>query len=209
MKKTFIILCAFCLATVAHAQDNGEKILDQSASKIKKSGNIKASFTATTFDGLEEQGSISGTMLLQDKKFQMNTPEMVVWYDGKTQWSYMAENDEVNVSEPTRKELQVINPYAFIDLYKKGYNISMRQTTLRNQPIYEVHLVANRTDLATREIYIDVSKENFIPLCIRARQGQEWHRISIHSFEGKQKFSENDFKFQKDKYPTAEIVDLR
>lgn len=209
MKKIFLLLCSFCMITAAHAQDNGKKILDQSTSRIKKSGNIKASFTATTFDGQEEQGSISGTMLLQDKKFQMNTPEMVVWYDGKTQWSYVAENDEVNISEPTRKELQVINPYAFIDLYKNGYNISMRETTLRNQPVYEVHLVANRPELATREIYIDVRKSDYIPLCIRARQEQEWHRISIHTFAGLQKFCDEDFKFQRSMFPTAEIVDLR
>lgn len=209
MKKIFIILCAFCMTTIVQAQNNGKKILDQSANKIKKSGNIKTTFTATTFTELEEQGKISGTMLLQDEKFQMNTSEMIVWYDGKTQWSYVAENDEVNISEPTRRELQVINPYAFMDLYKKGYNITTRETTLRNQDIFEVHLVANRADLVTHEIYIDVRKSDFIPLCIRARQGQEWHRISIHTFEGNQKFSKEDFMFQKSNYPTAEVVDLR
>lgn len=209
MKKLFIILSFFCGITSAHSQDNGEKILEQASTQIKKSGNIKATFIATSFVGTEEQGRTSGTMLLEDKKFQMNTPEMVVWYDGKTQWSYVAENDEVNISEPTPHELQVINPYAFMDLYKKGYNITTRKTTLRNQDVYEVHLIANNEDLLTQEIYIDVKTSDYLPLCIRARQGQEWHRISIQKFEGKQKFSRQDFTFQQEKYPTAEVVDLR
>lgn len=200
-----------CLSSLApmQAQTNGKKVLDNAASLIRKSGDVKAEFTATTFTGTTEQGSTSGTMLLQGKKFQLNTPEMITWYDGKQQWCYVPETEEVNLTIPTEKEMQAVNPYAFLNLYKKGFDITMRESTLRGEQTYEVHLLAQDARLSAQEIYIDVRRNDYLLLCIRVRQDKDWHRISIHSFQGGQKFQESDFTFPKEKYPNAELVDLR
>ena len=50
---------------------------------------------------------------------------MKTWFDGHTQWSYVASADEVNVSEPTQEELQTLNPYAWLSLYKQGYRLKL------------------------------------------------------------------------------------
>ena len=121
----------------------------------------------------------------------------------------LPENEEVNITEPTAKEIQAINPYVFLDLYKKGYDITMRQSTLRGVATYEVHLVAKRSDMAAQELYIDVRQSDYMPLCVRVRQDRTWNRISIRNFSGNQKFSEADFTFPREKYPDAEIIDLR
>ena len=191
------------------AETSGKKVLDNAAAKIRKSGDVKAEFTATTFAGTTEQGSTSGTMLLQGKKFQLNTPEMITWYDGKQQWCYVPETEEVNLTIPTEKEMQAVNPYAFLNLYKKGYDITMRESALRGEQTYEVHLVAQDARFSAQEIYVDVSRSDYRLLCIRVRQDRDWHRISILSFQGGQKFQEGDFTFPKEKYPSAELVDLR
>ena len=200
-----------CLSSLApmQAQTNGKKVLDNAASLIRKSGDVKTEFTATTFTGTTEQGSTSGTMLLQGKKFQLNTPEMITWYDGKQQWCYVPETEEVNLTIPTEKEMQAVNPYAFLNLYKKGYDITMRESTLRGEQTYEVHLLAQDAKLSAQEIYIDVRRSDYLLLCIRVRQDKDWHRISIHSCQGGQKIQESDFTFPKEKYPNAELVDLR
>ena len=206
-----LIILIMCLAGLAplQAETNGKKVLDNAAAKIRKSGDIKAEFTATTFAGTAEQGSTSGTMLLQGKKFQLNTPEMMTWYDGNQEWCYVPETDEVKLTIPTEKEMQAVNPYAFLNVYKKGYNITMRESTLRGEQTYEVHLLARNANYAAHEIYVDVRRIDYSLMCIRVRQDKDWHRISIHSVQGGQKFQESDFVFPKEKYPTAEIIDLR
>ena len=206
----FILTLCLALATATtYAETNGRKILDNAASKIRKSGNIRVDFTATSFTGSAEEASISGTMLLQGKKFQLVTPEMLTWFNGKTEWTYLPENGEVNVTEPTSKEIQAVNPYVFLDLYKKGYDITFRTATLRGTPTWEVHLVANRKGLAAEELYIDVRQSDHMPLCVRVRQDNIWNRISVRNFAGKQKFTDADFTFPREKYPDAEIIDLR
>ncbi|MBQ7181513.1 MAG: hypothetical protein IJR87_09495 [Bacteroidaceae bacterium] len=210
MRRLLLILI-MCSAGIGmmQAETSGKKVLDNAAAKIRKSGDVKAEFTATTFAGTTEQGSTSGTMLLQGKKFQLNTPEMITWYDGKQQWCYVPETEEVNLTIPTEKEMQAVNPYAFLNLYKKGYDITMRESALRGEQTYEVHLVAQDARFSAQEIYVDVSRSDYRLLCIRVRQDRDWHRISILSFQGGQKFQEGDFTFPKEKYPSAELVDLR
>ena len=148
-------------------------------------------------------------MLLQGKKFQLTTPDMVSWFNGKTEWTYLPENDEVNITQPTDKEIQAVNPYVFLDLYKKGYRISMKESSLRGTATYEVHLEAERSDMAAQELYIDIRKSDNMPLCVRVRQDKVWNRISVRNFQGNQKFTDADFTFPRDRYPDAEIIDLR
>ena len=68
----------------------------------------------------------------------MTTPDMITWYNGETQWSYMKANDEVNVSVPTPEEQQSMNPYTFVNLYKEGYHYQLKETTLRGKSCYEI-----------------------------------------------------------------------
>ncbi len=67
------------------------------------------------------EGNSNGSICLKDDKFLLETEGMTTWFDGRTQWSYLASSDEVNVSEPTPEELQGINPYAWLSLYKKDF----------------------------------------------------------------------------------------
>ena len=135
----FLISCLLCMGLSAQ---NARKVLDTAASKIKKSGDVEVSFTATSFQGTTEQGRTEGTMLLKGKKMHMDTKEMKTWYDGKTLWSYMPQSGEVNMTNPTSKEIAAMHPYAFLDTYKQGYKLSMKDGNLRGQATYVVHLQA-------------------------------------------------------------------
>jgi outer membrane lipoprotein-sorting protein len=188
---------------------NARHILDATAGKIKQMGNVKATFTATTFNGTVEQATTKGTMLLQGKKMQLSTDEMKMWYNGKTQWSLIPGSDEVNVFTPTEREIANMNPYSFLGFYKKGYKMKAKQTKLRGKDAYEIHLVARYAGSNAQEMYIDVSKNDYTPLCIRIRQDNDWNRISIHSIQGNQHFTDSDFEFPKNEYPNVEIIDLR
>ena len=207
MKKIFLFL--FSLLTMAATAQNARNILDSTASRIKKMGDVRVSFTATSFNGTTEQASSKGTMFLQDKKMYLSTDDMLMWYNGKTLWSMMKESSEVNVSTPTEREMANMNPYSFLGLYKKGYKMSAKQTKLRGKDVYEVHLIARYAGSNVQEMYIDVTKSDYTPLCIRARQDNDWNRISIHSLQGNQHFTTNDFEFPKNDYPNIEISDLR
>ena len=205
----FLQTCVLCMLTMTVTAQSAKNILDATAAKIKQMGDVKATFTATSFNGTTGQASTKGTMLLKEKKMQLSTDDMKIWYNGKTQWSLISESGEVNVSTPTETEMANTNPYSFINLYKKGYKMKVRQTKLRGKDVYEVHLVARNAGNSAQEIYVDVTKKDYTPLCIRVRQNNDWNRISIHSLQGNQHFTDADFEFPKNDYPNVEIIDLR
>ena len=205
----YILTFMLSMLAITVSGQNARHILDATAGKIKQMGNVKATFTATTFNGTVEQATTKGTMLLQGKKMQLSTDEMKMWYNGKTQWSLIPGSDEVNVFTPTEREIANMNPYSFLGFYKKGYKMKAKQTKLRGKDAYEIHLVARYAGSNAQEMYIDVSKNDYTPLCIRIRQDNDWNRISIHSIQGNQHFTDSDFEFPKNEYPNVEIIDLR
>ena len=186
------------------------KILDVTAQHITKSGGISINFTATTLLGKVNQGSISGTMDIQGKKFFMQTSEMQTWFDGKTSWSMQTGDSEVNMTEPTGTELQAMNPYAFVDIYKHGFNYKMKKGSLVNgKQGYKIYLTADNAKQEIREIYLEVDNQ-LNPVRVSMRQGKkQWVRIVVNSFTTGHKFADSLFTFPKDKYPDADIIDLR
>lgn len=206
--KEVVTLILLLLSLGATAQ-NARNILDATAARIKQMGDVKATFTVTSYIGTTEQGSSKGTMLLQGRKMCLQADEMLMWYDGKTQWSMAPGSGEVNVATPTEREMANMNPYSFIGLYKKGYKLKARSTQLRGKEAYEVHMTARYAGSNAQELYIDVAKSDYTPLCIRIRQDNDWNRISIHSIQGNQHFTDADFTFPKSKYPNVEVIDLR
>ena len=212
----FFLLFAQCLEvsfSQAHAAGKDKetrRVLDATASHIQKAGGLSIRFTATTLAGKAVQGSTSGTMDIMGKKFQMVTPEVRTWFDGGTQWTLQEGDDEVSMTEPTGTELQAINPYAFLDIYKHGFNYKMKQGTLSNGAKgYKIYLTADNARLEIREIYLEVDLQ-YNPVRVSMRQGKnQWVRIVVNSFKTGQKFPDTHFAFPRTQYPDLEIIDLR
>lgn len=211
MKKILstILAAVFCTLTAA-GQTSAKKVLDATADKLTRNGDIQLSFKADQFTSGQQNGSAFGNMQISGNKFKITTPDMITWYNGQTQWSYVLNNEEVNISTPTEEEQQNINPYAFVNIYKKGYNYSMRETTLRGKACYEVTLIAQDKKSSLPTIILDIEKSNRVPLCVRLQHdAQTWTRITIQSYEDKQSFPANHFEFNRHDFPQTEIIDLR
>ena len=105
MKKICFLILAALISTAAMAQ-TAKSVLDKAAANITVKEGVKANFRMV--GGI---GNASGTILIKGKKFHATTPKATVWFDGKTMWTYMKDNEEVNVSNPTEAQLQTINLY--------------------------------------------------------------------------------------------------
>lgn len=212
MKKIFLLLLFVCgLQSVsAQKEPQARKVLEATEKAFSKGGGVSAQFSAENFINGQPQGSTTGTMKIKGQKFQLTTDHVLTWFDGKTQWSYLKQNDEVNVSNPSASELQGMNPYAILGIYKKGFNYSVQKGSLRGQGVYTVKLTAENKSNDIQEILLDVAQSNYTPFCIRFRQKNgNWTKIVIRNFKNKQSFQDQDFTFPQEAYPNAEIIDMR
>lgn len=207
--KQFIILILSLTSMLGAKGQSARNVLDATAKAIRQSGSTQVSFTATTFLGTTPQESMDGTMWLDGHRYRLESAGLSIWFDGKTQWSWLHSSEEVNITEPSETEQQQVNPYAFLDLYKNGYSLSLRKSTLRGLQTYEVRLRDEKGSLPIQEIYIDVTRENYTPLCVRVNQDGNWSRIALKSVQTHQQFPAAHFTFQPSEHPALEIVDLR
>ena len=208
MKRLFLgIIITMCMAwfgvSTSAAQKSdaaARKILDRTAKVIGRSGGASASFTMNN----ASTGTVSGTIAIKGNKFNARTSQMTVWYNGKTQWTYMKKTNEVNVSNPTQAKQMSMNPYTFIHIYKTGYKSTLK-TVGGN---YQVHLVANNQKRTVAEMYITINKNTHVPSQVKMRQGSTWSTIDISGFKAKG-ISNNSFVFNSKEFPGAEVIDLR
>ena len=183
----------------ANAQ-TAKQVLDKTASVLSNKGGVTANFSITG----KNIGTTSGKISVKGRMFQATTPQAMVWFNGKTQWTYMKSQQEVNVSNPTEAELQAINPYNFINIYKKGYSYTMKTVSAG----YEVHLKATDAKRQIQEMYITVNKSTYAPSQVKMRQGKKWTTINVSSLK-KANLSNSVFTFPSKDYPNAEVIDLR
>lgn len=199
-----MVIAALCaIPTHSFAQANAKQaraIMDKTARVISKPGGISASFTMAH----PTNGKISGTIAVKGNKFHAKTSAATVWFNGKTQWTYMKKTQEVNVTTPTQAQQMSMNPYTFINLYKTGYNMTLTQ----NAQSYEVHLTAQNKKRTVQELYISINKKSYVPSRIKMRQNSTWSTITVSNFKAKNQ-PNSLFTFNQKDFPQAEVIDLR
>lgn len=202
MKKYIIITMLLAFASTSSFAQNAaqaRKVLDKAATIIGRKGGATANFSISG-----KYGNTNGTIAIKGNKFRATTSDAIVWYDGKTEWTYIKKNEEVNVSTPTEAQQQAMNPYKFITIYKNGFNMSMTS----NASDHNIHLVAQNQGRTIKEMYITVDKRTNLPKQVKMRQQNGWSTINITNFKA---VDQNDatFRFNSKDFPHAEVIDLR
>lgn len=194
---SLFLLTAFALGVSAQ---NARKLLDQTAARLSKSA-VTLQFSASG-----ALGTSSGTITTQGTKFVLQSPQANIWFDGKTEWAQPKNSNEVNVSTPSKAEIEKMNPINFLYLYKNGYQANLTDKGASQ----EVHLIANQPKANIKEMVITLSKATQMPTSIRLRTGDnQWTTISIRSIQQVAKKADHFFRFNPKDYPKLEIIDLR
>ena len=199
MKKHFAIIMMLLLSVGAQAE-SAKRILDKAAATVSNPGGVQAHFQMIS----KQFGTTEGEIAVKGNKFHATTPDATIWFDGKTQWTYMKGNDEVNISNPTEAQLQAINPYNFINIYKKGYKLEAKKV----EHFYEVHLIPTDKNRKIQEMCIVVDETSYHPTHVKMKQKDKWSTIVISRLKTAS-LSDDLFKFNSKDFPQAEIIDLR
>lgn len=201
MKRLFtfwmLALLPFCIS--AQTDTKAAEVLDNVLEDLSKSSGIRVDFG----------GSETGFLLLKGEKFYLNNGNIQSWYDGKTQWSYLADTEEVNISHPTQEELQGINPYLILMRYKSDFNYAYKGNGTRNGVKgHEIILTSKHSEHS--DIIRVFVTTTYQPLAMKMEQnGRTLSEINVTSYKINQKLEDGMFKFNRSLFPNAEIIDMR
>lgn len=194
-----LIITMVSIQAASNTSNEAMKILDKAAAKISLKSGATANFTITN----DKIGKQSGTIYIKGTKFHATTANALVWFNGKTQWTYVKKNDEVNVSTPSAAQQSSMNPYTFLNIYKKGYTLSIDKSSSGKL----VHMVAQSKQSSIKEMYVLVDASNNIKQ-VKMKQSSGWITISISNLKAKS-LPDSTFTFNAKDYPKAEVIDLR
>lgn len=191
---------------------NAASILDKAASAYENSNGLTAHFTMQARSDVQHVSeSFDGTLDIKNDKFVLKTPDMITWFDGTTQWSYIEQSEEVNVSTPTGEELQAINPALLIRSYKKGFNANYKgeSTAPNGKAAYDIELLPKKkSDIVRVELQIEKFSGLPVSIAVFSKNGVS-STIRINKISTGINQPDRFFVFNEKDYPDAEIIDLR
>ena len=213
-----IITASLLLAISSFAQQGAkaEKILDKLAQKNKSYETIQADFDVKykNLQGGSETTHSGGRIVMKGDKYKLKLNKSTIYYNGETQWNYLRDVDEVNISEPVQdKEKQdIINhPNKLFELYKKDFKYKyIEKTEKDNQVYHKIDLFPKNLEKNYSRIRLMIEAEN-IQIHSAKIFGKDGSRytIIIKNMEVDEEVPESTFVFNKEAHPDVEVIDMR
>ena len=205
MKKLIYFL--FLFPCVIFAQDQKAKtILDQLSDKTKSYTSIEAKFTNTfssTVTDINE--SQSGTLYLKDDAYRLEMEAQTIICDGETNWIYLPDDEEVNITEIDDEENE-LNPSKIFTIYENGYKYKFVREDGKN---YHIDLFPEESGPFTKvELFINKSKMQISSFTMIDKQGSHFKYV-IDSFVTNKEMKNDFFVFKTSDYPNVDVIDLR
>ena len=158
MKKIlFVFLIAF-LPLYVFAQSSAERRVKAAVTELKRSayeGQFTLLYYSSANDATDKQ---SGEITLKGNKFRITLGGNETKFDGKTQWMFVSEYNEVSITEPTLDELKEVSPLAMIEHYVAKDRISEGEdgvinfypTEPKSSEYFRIELRLDKMNLPTR-----------------------------------------------------------
>ena len=190
-----------------HAQNGKCNILlDNVIKEYDNSKGVSANFNISS----ESNGyvsEISGNIFLNGNRFAFTTDEMECGYDGETLWSYIKNNEEINLSLPEEDEIININPYLLI----KNYNSRFKCSFAGKNGDLETILLTPKNDADNiQSVKVSINSKLLYPTRIEVvNKDSSKIVIKVTNYNSRINVDNSKFIFDKKKFPNIEVIDLR
>lgn len=189
-------------ASLMAANPTASTILGDMRRSLLKHPAVEAKFTING-----GSGPVQGTMTMAGGAFNLSTPQLKVWYDGKTQWTYLQSTGEVSITEPDEDELAASNPFAILSSFDTRYK-SRRLSDVNG--CHRVELTPNATGSGISKILIvaDAAGKSPRAITVTFDDGRQVSLVVDH-IAGIAKPGQKAFTYDAKLVPASEIIDLR
>lgn len=194
-----MFMLVMSLGVFAQNDKQAEMIINDFIKSVEQSA-IQADFILTVLD--EDNDPVqtqNGLFTMKNSKFSLILDDIHVFFDGKTQWTYVAANNEVTITEPSESELAEINPIFILQTYQDKCAIRFSSGNKSNEN-YAVEMIPNvETDF--EKIQVSLNKSTQKPLSIKLIGKKDFSvLIGFSKFRQDMDIPDSAFVFDKNKY---------
>jgi outer membrane lipoprotein-sorting protein len=151
---------------------------------------------------------------MKGEKYKLDFRNSVIYYNGKTMWSYLKEVNEVNISEPAENpdNQDIMNhPNQIFELYEQDFKYKYKGTESKNNHnLYVVDLFPKDLDKDYSRIKLKVEQENYRihSAKVFGKDGSRYTFI-INKLTTNKPIKNSTFEFDKSAHPDVEVIDMR
>jgi len=216
MKNLLLIFAIiFSLSINAQSPENrakAKKILDKVSATTKAFTSIKADFV---FEMENQQENIKekaqGTIKTKGDKYILDLMGTTTYSDGKTIWTVLIDEEEVNISEVDEDDDKTMNPANVFTMYEKGFKYTFIKETFEDtRALYIIDLIPSNPDSEFSRIRLKIDKDKHTVYAMK-RFGNDGniYTIKIKKYTTNISMPDSIFTFSKSKYAGYEIIDNR
>lgn len=210
---TALIITGFVTGAAAQTDAKAKAILADVSKKYRSYDVIKTEFSYTLENPQAKiKETQTGTLFVRSKanKYKVLLKGQELISDGKSQWTYLKADKEVQVSEVDNSS-DALNPAKIFTIYEKGFKSLYTGDTKANGKTYHnIDLTpsdSKRTFFKVR-LKVDKATKQISNAVIFDKNGNRY-TYTIKTFTPNVKVSESTFAFDAKNYPGVEVVDLR
>ncbi|MDC3071144.1 outer membrane lipoprotein carrier protein LolA [Bacteroidota bacterium] len=204
----YLITLFLSFSVTVFSQD-ASQILNSLSEKTKSYKNISIDFDFKYENELEDiREKKSGKIIIENEKFKLEIDDQIIVCNGKDQWIYSKETNEVQILEYDRNN-EFMNPKNLLNIYEKGYNYRYdKEIEIDSKYYHLIDLFPNEKNNEIIKISLAVSKDENMVKKIEAYESNG----AIYTYTViKSRYNRKNLKFDFDtsKYENIYIIDLR
>lgn len=216
MKKilsAFLVFVASATVTYAQTDAKAKAILAEVSKKYKSYTVVKTDFTFTLENPKADVKEVQqGTLYVKanSNKYKVAMTNQELISDGKSQWTYLKDDKEVQVSNVDNSS-DAINPAKIFTVYESGYKYLYTGEQKVGAKIYQMidlTPVDAKKSIFKVRLSIDKTAKQISNVVLFDKNGNKY-TYKVKTFLPNVKVPETTFTFDAKKYPGVEVVDLR
>ena len=214
--KLFTTLALALMISPIFAQTKSDPaavaVLTAVSEKFKTFKTVQASFTYKVEDAKGKVISTkTGTVLMKGTKYKVNFGGQEIFSDGKTVWSYDKSAKEVTVSNLDASSGMITPQKLFTNFYDKDfYSVMNGEKKVGARTLQEIEMTPKDKSKPFHKVYLQVDKNAKTIYSTKVLEnGGNRYTYTVSTMKTNGALADNQFVFDKSKFPGVEVVDLR
>jgi outer membrane lipoprotein-sorting protein len=216
MKKiTLLTLLLTIFGNLFAQQDSKAKdILDKLSETTSAYKDISIDFIFKLENIEEDIKEVNeGSVAMKGKNYKLVMPAlgMEIFSDGTTSWNYLTEAEEVNIIESDPEDEETLNPANLFSIYKKGFKykyIGEKIVNGKSSHLIELTPEDQDKDFTSVKLFIDKKEYKLLKAMTFGKDGNQY-TFEMKEMKTDSGLPDSYFRFDKEKHPNVEIIDMR
>ena len=215
--KTHLLLLLMLLPTLLYAENGNDaaiSLLDKAVEALRADAGVTMEFSYTAYDG-------NGDVLFTDKgtfcldrrdaaraveRYALLMQQLRVWNNGKCQWNYMAQTNEIYITSADSEEAQNLSPLYLMQLYKSGQYRCSAESSAQGSVVV-LRSIDDASEFIEIKVFLSAKTMRLVKLQMLTSDGNS-AVIVVDDYKHGCTFNDAIFECPLNEYPDAEVVDM-